>query len=232
MENTQEINKKIANNLMRYRKAAGLTQAELAAKINYSDKSVSKWESGNGIPDVYTLLQIAELYGVTVDAFLGDEQPVLKQKPKNLYWLIMLLSSGIIWLVATCIFVIIQLVAPWLQAWMAFIYAIVANAILLIVLSGVWRYRLLNFMSVSLLIWSALCALYLTVRFVFENAGTEFGGLWLIFIIGIPLQGLEILWVFFRFLFTRDKEKRRLLRRQKENSYEAEIATTESESAE
>ena len=67
MENVEELNQKIAKNLASYRKAAGLTQAELAEKINYSDKSVSKWESGNGVPDLYVLLQLSELYGVTVE---------------------------------------------------------------------------------------------------------------------------------------------------------------------
>ena len=52
MDNISEINQKVAKNLIAYRKAAGLTQAEVAEKIHYSDKSVSKWESGNGIPDV------------------------------------------------------------------------------------------------------------------------------------------------------------------------------------
>ena len=75
MENNNELNKIIAKNLMHYRKAAGLTQAELAEKINYSDKSVSKWESGNGIPDVYTLVQIAKLYGLTLNDFVGEESP-------------------------------------------------------------------------------------------------------------------------------------------------------------
>ena len=84
MENTNEINRKIADNLIRFRKAAGYTQAELAEKINYSDKSVSKWESGNGIPDVYTLLQLAELYGVTLDDFVGFETtPVLEKSINN-----------------------------------------------------------------------------------------------------------------------------------------------------
>ena len=67
MENTSEINLKIAKNLTYYRKRANLTQAELAEKINYSDKSVSKWESGNGIPDVYILLQLARRFGVTLN---------------------------------------------------------------------------------------------------------------------------------------------------------------------
>ena len=61
MEYAEGINERIAQNLIRYRKAANLTQAELAEKINYSDKSVSKWESGNGVPDVYVLLKLAEL---------------------------------------------------------------------------------------------------------------------------------------------------------------------------
>ena len=97
MENSIEINQRIAKNLAHYRKAAGFTQVELAEKINYSDKSVSKWESGNGVPDVYTLMQLAELYGVTVDALLGKGTPVApKKSTKGLHWLIMLLSSGIV----------------------------------------------------------------------------------------------------------------------------------------
>ena len=73
---------------------AGLTQAGLAEKINYSDKSVSKWESGNGAPDIYTLIQLAELFGVSVDALIGDGAPVNPQKKTvGLHWLIMLLSS-------------------------------------------------------------------------------------------------------------------------------------------
>lgn len=98
MENSIEINQKIAKNLTHYRKAAGLTQAELAEIINYSDKSVSKWESGNGVPDIYTLIQLAKLYGVTVDVLIGDATaPIAVEKKRTgLHLLIMLLSSGIV----------------------------------------------------------------------------------------------------------------------------------------
>ena len=66
------------------RKANGLTQAELAEKINYSDKSVSKWESGNGIPDVYTLMQIAELFGVTLnDLVTAEGKEISPVQPLN-----------------------------------------------------------------------------------------------------------------------------------------------------
>jgi transcriptional regulator with XRE-family HTH domain len=80
MDNISEINRKIAENLIRCRKAAGMTQAEVAERINYSDKSVSKWESGNGVPDIYTLMQIAELFQVTLNELVGDEASMPKEE--------------------------------------------------------------------------------------------------------------------------------------------------------
>ncbi|MEI3084791.1 MAG: helix-turn-helix transcriptional regulator [Oscillospiraceae bacterium] len=56
-----------ASNIINQRTKAGMTQAELGAKLNYSDKSVSKWERGEAIPDAYVLSEMAELFGVTVD---------------------------------------------------------------------------------------------------------------------------------------------------------------------
>ena len=153
MENVSEINNKIAKNLTYYRKAAGLTQAELAEKINYSDKSVSKWESGNGVPDVYILLQLAQLFSVTLNELVGDEP---KAKPKKssvgFHVSIMLLSSGIVWLVATCAFVLMQLLNPTGFAWwLTFLYAVCVNAIVMLVYASIWKYRILNFVSVSTL---------------------------------------------------------------------------------
>ena len=207
MENSIEINQRIAKNLAHYRKAAGLTQVELAEKINYSDKSVSKWESGNGVPDVYTLMQLAELYGVTVDALLGKGTPVApKKSTKGLHWLIMLLSSGIVWLVATCAFVVLRLLLPNSLSWFAFVYAIPVNAIVMIVYASVWKYRILNFFSVSTLVWTVLLSLYLSFVLLTKIAGENREGLWTLFLLGIPLQALETLWVFFRSLFRKNKK--------------------------
>ena len=206
MENTIEINETIAKNLIYYRKAAGLTQAELAEKINYSDKSVSKWESGNGVPDVYTLMQLADLYGVTINAFVGEDTPVQhKKKVRGLHLLIMLLSSGIVWLVASCIFVALQLLQPGRAWWLAFLYAVVANAVVLLVYGILWKHRLLNFISITTIIWVALTSLYLSVLIITKRMGVEAAGLWCIFLIGIPLQVLEVLWAFFRSLLRKQK---------------------------
>ena len=51
----QKFKNTVAENIAHYRKAAGLTQGALAAKINYTDKSVSKWERGDGLPDVFVI---------------------------------------------------------------------------------------------------------------------------------------------------------------------------------
>ena len=209
MENTIEINRKIAKNLTHYRKAAGLTQVELAEKINYSDKSISKWESGNGVPDIYTLIQLAEVFGVTVDALIGEKAPVIGQeKPVNMHWLIMLLASGIVWLVATCFFVLMQLIAPGRDWWLAFIYAIPVNAIVLLVFAAIWKYRAMNFLSVSIIIWMTITCCFLTVSVVARVKGftEKIGSLWLIFMLGIPFQLLEIAWVSFRSIFRRNKK--------------------------
>lgn len=211
MEHINEINQKIAKNIAYYRKETGMTQAELAEKINYSDKSVSKWESGNGVPDVYTLMQMAELFKVSLNDLVGEtaERPVMKeQRTRGLEALIMLLSSGIIWLLATCFFVALQLVmpgkAPW---WMVFVFAAPVNAILLIVFTGAWKYRLLNFISVTVLIWSGLACFYLSGRFISIDNGWDYRGLWTVFLIGAPLQVLEVLWVFFRTTLLRRRRR-------------------------
>ena len=209
MENNIEINRRIAKNLMHYRKMAGLTQAGLAEKINYSDKSVSKWESGNGAPDIYTLIQLAELFGVSVDALIGAAAPINPQKKTvGLHWLIMLLSSGIVWLVATVFYVMMHFISrngPW---WMAFVYAVPINAIVLLVYASVWHYRTLNFISVSTIVWTVITCLFLTVKIVTTAKGLqdEVDRLWLLFVLGIPLQILEILWVFFRSVFRKTKK--------------------------
>ena len=194
-ENTLLITKRIANNLTALRKRSGLTQAEVAEKINYSDKSVSKWESAGGVPDVFILMQLAKLYGVTLDEIVGEKLPAPKKESRTgLHTLIMLLSAGIVWLVAVCAFTLLQFLptdGPW---WMAFIYALPLHAVVFIVFASVWKYKILNFISITALIWTVLLSVYLTLSLIFGA-----GALWSIFLIGVPLQVLEILWAFFRY---------------------------------
>ena len=204
-ENTLLINKKIGQNLTLHRKRVGLTQAELAEKINYSDKSVSKWESGGGAPDIYVLLKLAEIFGITVNELVLGEPP--KQEPPKkrhlgLHLMIMALSSGIVWLIATCIFVILNMIPDGgSESWAAFIFALPVNAIVLLVFSGVWKYKRLNFITVTLTIWTTLLTLFILLKYIVEWNGSA----WLVFLLGVPLQVLEVLWAFFRYSIFKKK---------------------------
>lgn len=198
-ENTVLITKQIAKNLVVLRKRAKLTQAEVAEKINYSDKSVSKWESAGGVPDIFILMKLAQLYGVTVNDVIGEKPPApVKDEKTGLHILIMLLSAGIVWLVAVCVFALLQMLPVEGKWWLAFIYALPINAVVFLVFASVWRYKTLNFIAVTALIWTGLLSLYLSVALI-PSSVVAFESLWPIFLIGVPLQALEILWAFFRY---------------------------------
>lgn len=186
------MSKIIAENLTLYRKNANLTQLEVAEKLNYSDKSVSKWEQGNGVPDVFVLQQLAELYGVTVNDFLctHEERPVLPKRKDNINrWIIMLLASGLCWLVAVVVYVFLGLFkVSSAYTWLAFIFAVPAMFIVLVVFACVWKFYILRIVSASAIVWSALLAIYLVLRLFIRE------GAYLVFFIGIPLQILIVFW--------------------------------------
>ncbi|MBQ8320185.1 MAG: helix-turn-helix transcriptional regulator [Clostridia bacterium] len=206
MEENTVITKQIAKNLTVLRKRAKLTQAEVAEKINYSDKSVSKWESAGGVPDIFILIQLAKLYGVTVNEIVGEKSPVPPKEGKTgLHVLIMLLSAGIVWLVAVCVFALLQVLPVKGAWWLAFIYALPINAIVFVVFACIWKYKMLHFVSVSTLIWTGLLSLYLSIALIPKTL-VALESLWPIFLIGVPLQVLAILWAFFRYsVFKRRK---------------------------
>lgn len=65
-------NEIIAQNLSMFRKLNGLTQSELAEAIGYSNKSISKWERGDGLPDILVLILLSDIYSVTVSELIGQ----------------------------------------------------------------------------------------------------------------------------------------------------------------
>jgi hypothetical protein len=156
-------------------------------------------------------MKLAELYGVTVNELIGDDTTELaaapKKMPKGIKVLIMLLCSGLVWLVATVVFVTLNAVFPDKAAWwMAFLYAVPVNAVVIIVLSAVWNYRIVNFTSVSVLIWVVLVCIYVTLCSVLKTHISDISSrLWPIFLIGIPLQTLEVLWGVFRWSLFKSK---------------------------
>ncbi len=182
----------IGKNIMRLRKMSNLTQLELAEKLNYSDKSISKWEQGNGIPDVRILMQIAEVFNVTLDDLVHDipASPVMPKRTRMLRRCIIVgCSVGLCWLAAVVAFVIGGYISPGLNyLWLAFVYAIPVSSIVVLVFSCIWSWKWVRLISISVLIWTSLLCIYLPVFFL-----TTLETSWLIFLVGIPLQLLALL---------------------------------------
>lgn len=188
----KELREIIGKNLTTLRLEYKMTQAELAEKLNYTDKSVSKWENGDAMPPVDTLKSLADLYGVTLD-YLVTENPdegfrdnIYSAKENNLNKLIItLLATSLVWLIATLLYVYAISLAG-ISFWQVFIYAVPVTAIVLIVFNGIWGKRVFTFILISVLVWTTLLSVYI---FFLENNP------WAIFIIGIPLQIATVLWM-------------------------------------
>ena len=70
---------KIGKFIQTIRKERNLTQKEVADKLNISDKTVSKWETGNGLPEVGLMLPLCKLLGISVNELLSGERLDEKQ---------------------------------------------------------------------------------------------------------------------------------------------------------
>ncbi len=183
----------IAQNIIRLRKSANMTQAELAEKLSYTDKAVSKWERGESIPDVLVLKQLADLFQVRVDDLLveyDENQPIpsapISSNVRN-HGFITGMSVLLVWLIATLLFVIFESATTIHAHWLSFIYAIPATMIVWLIFNSVWFNRRRNFLIISLLMWSALGALYLNLLLAGANV-------WLLFALGIPGQIIILMW--------------------------------------
>lgn len=190
----------VAHNLAELRKARGLTQGELAAQFNYSDKSISKWEHGDTMPDIEVLKQLCDFYGVTLDYLVTEHEEAQANKKKNQRvankWTIVALSVLCVWLVAIVIYIAGQIFLDqrdWPAfGWLCFVWGVPASFIVMITFNGIWGKSSWRSILAILLTWSAIAAVYLTVGiFVPNGAGW---GLWPIFLVGIPLTIASILW--------------------------------------
>jgi len=197
MEKIENLKSIITSNLIKYRKQAGLTQAQLASKLGYSDKTVSKWEREEGVPDIYILKEIADLYGITVNDLISPS-PKLGDKIKetaNKFLtnrnkvLIALLAIGLVWFIAVTTSVVLDLSIPNIEQVLLgniYVYALPISCVVAIVFNGIWGKKWINIFLVSALIWTTILSLFLSLRPYLDK-------MYELFIIAIPLQVLTIL---------------------------------------
>ena len=193
--NMSELKSIIAKNIADLRKQSGLTQLELAEKLNYSDKSISKWERADAIPDVTVLKEIADLFGVSLDYMVEQEH---KQKTiekitnfKKLHNRAFITGICVlaVWLIALAGFVINDIIAGSgiKFTWLSFVYAVPLTFIVWLVLNSIWFNKRRNYLIISFLMWSVLAALVITFSFFEIN-------IWKILLVGIPAQIIIIFW--------------------------------------
>lgn len=161
----------VASKLIKLRQEAGYTQAELGEKLNYSDKTISKWERGESLPDAYVLMQIAQIYGTTVDGLLSEQEPWMdpvqkareeekKNAPKFSSTVVTLVAIAGIWTMAVMLYVILWITAD-IHLWLIFATAVPITLITLLVLNSVWNKGRHNLLIVMLLVACLVTLLYL-----------------------------------------------------------------------
>ena len=184
----EAFRKTVAENLIKIRTSLNMTQAQLGDELNYSDKSVSKWERGESLPDVYVLKKIADMGGVSVDYLLsehgeGEVLPAAEKKPRRYsrLFISMTVLAGI-WALAILVFVIIWLIGT--ISWLVFVYAVPVSLITMLVLNSVWGNKANNIFLISGIVWGIICSVYLS--FIDYNW-------WQLFILGVPAQIIIVL---------------------------------------
>ena len=188
----KDIKPIIAANLVTLRKEKGLTQAELAEKLSYSDKAISRWERGDTLPDISMLYEICNYYNITLDMLVSDE-PIIREEEKVYtknslaykIWVTML-SVTFVWLTATITFIYSNVKGESYNFWMAFVWAVPLTCIVLKIAGRNIFNTVLKIIIDSVLIWSILASFYLQLLPY---------NIWMIFLLGFPVQTIIFLWI-------------------------------------
>ena len=186
MDNLKEI---VKDNLIRLRKENKITQLELAQQVGYSDKAVSRWETGETTPDVETLGMLAEFYNVPIATFFEKYTPRTQEEIKNdakqkrNKFAISLLCIVSVWFVAIILFDVFHKMKSD-QAWLTFIWAIPTSFLLAIIFNAIWGKRIWTFVFSSVFCWTFILSIYLQLMSYIS---------FMIFISAVPIQAVIII---------------------------------------
>lgn len=194
----KDIKARVAKNLGALRRQCGFTQADVAEKLNYSDKAISRWEKGDTLPDINVLYEICQFYGVTMNDLVGEEEARAKEesiteKDARAYnaWLCAIAGVSV-WLVATVLYFIHNTITDNLSPlWIIFVWAVPVSCIVILLFGRPIFHWVANFVLSSVVAWTLLGSVYLNLVFftTIPNAYT----FWPIFFIGIPVQAILFL---------------------------------------
>ena len=177
-----------ASNIIRLRTGRGMTQAELGARLNYSDKTISKWERGEAIPDAFVLTQLAELFGVSVDFLLSShdkwEKPKENEVEEVRYSVEHIIAIAVIGVLTAFLIAFVTLWLMGIVEWRIFLFALSAAILVYMILICVFkRTRQLQYV-IALFVAS----LFVIVYFFLPTANP-----WQLFLILVPAEALVFL---------------------------------------
>lgn len=188
----------VAKNITELRLLNNMTQLELAQKLNYSDKTVSKWERGESTPDISVLVDIANIFGVSLDYLVRSEnidETINENKQKQTKYnrkVISYISQSIAWIIAVFAFIITSLITNEATfQWLYFVYALPIVLIVRLIFNSIWFNPRNNYVIISALIWSILAAIHFTFLYFKINVA-------LIYLLGVAGQIVVILWSFIK----------------------------------
>lgn len=195
VENVKEI---VAQNITELRLLNNMTQMELAEKLNYSDKTISKWERAESTPDVSVLVEIADLFGVTLDYLVRSEnidQKIVdnnKKQTKYNHKIITYISEGLVWFISILAFIITTLIIGRMTfQWLYYVYAFPIVLIIRLIFNSIWFNPRHNYLIISALMWSVLAAIHMTFSYFNINVA-------LVYLLGISGEVIIVLWSFIK----------------------------------
>lgn len=192
----EDIKSRVAKNITELRIQNNMTQLELAEKLNYSDKTISKWERADSSPDISVLVELADLFGVSLDYLVRSEnitetaKEVKPQKGRYNRRAISYIAESAAWIVAVLAFIVTTLILKETKfQWLYFVYALPVAIIVKLVLNSIWFNPRHNYLIISALMWSILAAIHITLLYFTIDVA-------LIYILGIAGQIVIVLWSF------------------------------------
>ncbi|HHT55944.1 MAG TPA: helix-turn-helix transcriptional regulator [Acholeplasma sp.] len=193
MNEQDKLINQVAENIAYYRKKMNLTQFELAEKLNYSDKSISKWERAEGIPTVVVLKEICDFFGITLNDITNPKKVKINYKMKK-RGLIAYFYASIAFVVAVILYGIFNLIDINFAAWKLIIYAIPIASLVLFIFSIIWNQRIETYLYLSSFIWTLALSFYVSISIPNK---------YMIFIIAIPVH-LFLLYLIRLIYFSKD----------------------------
>ena len=195
MEDVKSI---VAKNITELRLLNNMTQMELAENLNYSDKTISKWERAESSPDISILVDIADIFGVSLDYLVRSEnieETVRENRKSEKTYnrkVITYMSETIPVAIALFAFIITSLVTKTATfQWLYFIYTLPVVLIIKLVFNSIWFNPRHNYIIISALIWSILATIHITFLYFHINVA-------LIYLLGVVGQVVVILWSFIK----------------------------------